>query len=54
LIQCCREHIEEALDDAVEKGEGRAPSVDNIVDENQKMSTACEYCKEKAEFAVTI
>lgn len=54
MIYSCKEHIEEALDDAVEKGEGKAPVVDNFVDENQKVSTICEYCRKKAEFIVSI
>lgn len=54
LIYCCKEHIEEELDDAVEKGGGKAPGVDKIVDENQKLSTICEYCTKKAAFIVLI
>ncbi|WP_245724081.1 CxxH/CxxC protein [Marinococcus luteus] len=54
LIYCCKEHIEEALDDAVENGEGKAPDVDKFVDENQKISTPCECCSKEAECTVSI
>ncbi|SDW77593.1 CxxH/CxxC protein, BA_5709 family [Marinococcus luteus] len=54
MIYCCKEHIEEALDDAVENGEGKAPDVDKFVDENQKISTPCECCSKEAECTVSI
>lgn len=43
MIYRCKEHIEEALDDEVKNGEGSFPGVDKFVDENQKVSTPCEY-----------
>ncbi|WP_335871886.1 CxxH/CxxC protein [Bacillus sp. 2205SS5-2] len=50
MIYCCKEHVELALDVAVDEHEV-APQLE-AVDSEKKLSTACEYCNNQAEYIV--
>ncbi|WP_010175997.1 CxxH/CxxC protein [Bacillus coahuilensis] len=55
MIYCCDEHVELALDVAVdeqeEKDVAQPPSL-NKVDNSQNLSTTCEYCPKNATYIV--
>ncbi|MEI5908368.1 CxxH/CxxC protein [Bacillus spongiae] len=50
MIYCCKEHVELALDVAVDENE-TAPSLEEI-NRSTKISTSCEYCDRQAEYIV--
>lgn len=49
-IYSCEEHIDRALDDAVDDGEGLPPEMSKI--EEDPLSTTCEYCQNDATYVV--
>lgn len=50
MIYCCKEHVEMALDEVVDKYEV-APVMKELKEEEQ-LSTTCAYCNEKAVYIV--
>lgn len=50
MILCCKEHVELALDEIVDEYEV-APIIRELSEE-EKLSTICGYCKEKAVYIV--
>lgn len=50
MINCCKEHVELALDVMVDEYEV-APVLKELTDE-EKLSTTCEYCKNNAIYVV--
>ena len=50
MIYCCKEHIEMALDEVVDKYEV-APVMKELTEE-EKLSTTCAYCDEQAVYIV--
>lgn len=50
MIYCCKEHVELALDVVVDEYEV-APVLKELSEE-EKLSTACEYCSEQAIYMV--
>lgn len=50
MINCCIEHVELALDVVVDEYEV-APVLRELSEE-EKLSTGCEYCNEKAVYVV--
>ncbi|MGA9288869.1 MAG: CxxH/CxxC protein [Anaerobacillus sp.] len=51
-IFCCEDHVELALDVAVDES-GRFPVLEQIEKEPDKLSTDCEYCKKTATYIVS-
>ncbi|MFC5711617.1 CxxH/CxxC protein [Thalassorhabdus alkalitolerans] len=50
MIYCCETHVEMALDDIVERS-GEMPIFEKI--KENKLSTACSYCKNLAAYTVS-
>jgi CxxH/CxxC protein (TIGR04129 family) len=50
MIYCCAEHVELALDMIVDEYE-TAPILE-VLSEEQKISTTCEYCRNQAVYIV--
>ncbi|RLQ93994.1 CxxH/CxxC protein [Falsibacillus albus] len=50
MIYCCKEHVEIALDTIVDEYE-TAPVMKELSEE-EKLSTGCEYCENKAAYLV--
>ncbi|WP_100332663.1 CxxH/CxxC protein [Bacillus xiapuensis] len=50
MIYCCNDHVELALDVIVDEYE-TFPVLRKLKEE-EKMSTACEYCRKEAEYMV--
>lgn len=50
MIKCCEEHIDLALDMIVDEHES-APIMTKIEDD-EKLSTTCEFCQNKAVYVV--
>lgn len=50
MINCCLEHVELALDVIVDEYEV-APKLRELSEE-EKLSTTCEYCQNKAVYVV--
>lgn len=50
MIYCCKEHVELALDVTVDEHEV-APILTELNDE-EKLSTTCEYCRNQAIYVV--
>ncbi|WP_081707828.1 CxxH/CxxC protein [Bacillus massiliigorillae] len=50
MINCCKEHVELALDVMVDEHEV-APVLTELTEE-EKLSTTCEYCNNKAIYVV--
>ncbi len=51
MINACKEHIDIAIDTIVDEHE-IAPEI-KLLTENEKLSTSCEYCQEKAIYIVS-
>ncbi|WP_456277219.1 CxxH/CxxC protein [Bacillus sp. AK128] len=51
MIKVCSEHIELAIDIMVDEKE-IAPEI-NLLTEEEKLSTTCEYCQNNAIYVVT-
>ena len=51
-IYCCEEHVELALDVAVDETE-HFPVLEKVENETEKLSTECEYCKNNAIYMVS-
>ena len=49
---CCEDHVELALDVAVDET-GSFPVLEQIEKETDKLSTVCEYCKKRATYIVS-
>jgi CxxH/CxxC protein (TIGR04129 family) len=51
MIKACEEHVELAIDVIVDEEEV-APEI-NLLTENEKLSTTCEYCQKEAIYVVS-
>ncbi|MBM7662243.1 CxxH/CxxC protein (TIGR04129 family) [Bacillus mesophilus] len=51
MIKVCEEHIELAIDIMVDETEF-APEI-NLLKEEEKLSTSCEYCQKSAIYVVS-
>ncbi|WP_226654158.1 CxxH/CxxC protein [Pseudalkalibacillus hwajinpoensis] len=51
-IYCCDDHVELALDVAVDET-GQFPVLERVEKDAEKLSTVCEYCKNNATYMVS-
>ncbi|UII55929.1 CxxH/CxxC protein [Cytobacillus spongiae] len=51
MVYCCEEHVEVALDTIVDEYE-TFPQLAKI-EEEEKLSTTCEYCRNPATYVVS-
>jgi CxxH/CxxC protein (TIGR04129 family) len=50
ILYCCEEHVDMALDEVVYECE--TYPILTSVEEKEKLSTACEYCQNRAVYVV--
>lgn len=50
ILYCCKEHVDRALDEVVYECE--TYPILTIIEEEKQLSTACEYCRNKAVYMV--